>query len=564
MDKNFNKFFSNRIIEYQVEEYKRNLFSKTILHRSSPKNLHEFYEPLFIERNDSIDRIPTTSVKELFKKDNYITLIGNAGSGKSTIVRYLFTKCFEENFKIPIKIELRYLNEYSKRFQDYVFEEVFHFQKLGFSDQIIDRMINSSQFLFFLDGYDELSSKIKEMTTKDIDSFVKKYPKNKYLITSRPYTHVEGMPLFVNFNVSNLEGIEVDSFIKRQIPNNESELANKIIEAINKNENHTYKEYITNPLLLSMFILTFQSYSDIPQKRSDFYEQVFNTLFSLHDSVSKLAYVREKISGLSKDQFEEVLQAFCFISFFDDRFIFSEKYLFDVWNTIKSKKANLNFDNSKLLLDLQVAIAILNKEGLDYTFPHRSLQEFFAAYYISKLTEANKEKIYKKISMSIGEPSERIRFDGTSREHFYLLLSELDERYVIQYTIIPFLDSIDSKLDLDDDKKCLDKYSKIISLFDAFSGIISSQDFMNLKDRANKEFNEKFERKREKFSKNRKAQLSDKRIENARKEAIAEVTEELVRPFLHNFIPTLSTMRKELEDYLLSQGNSDADLIDLV
>mgnify|MGYP006218564919 CR=1 FL=1 len=40
--------FSNRLLEYQVEEYKRNFFSKTILHRAEPKPLSEFYQPLFI------------------------------------------------------------------------------------------------------------------------------------------------------------------------------------------------------------------------------------------------------------------------------------------------------------------------------------------------------------------------------------------------------------------------------------------------------------------------------------------------------------------------------------
>mgnify|MGYP005811861121 CR=1 FL=1 len=200
------------------------------------------------------------------------------------------------------------MNEFKGSINDYIYNEIFHFQKLGFSNSIIDRLLSSDSFVFFFDGYDELNSTIKSKTTQDIDSFVQKYPSNKFVVTSRPYTSVDLLPLFSNFYVCDLEPSEIAAFVKKQIPDSESELAGKIITAINKIENRSYNSFLSNPLLLSMFILTFQSYSDIPQKRSEFYDQVFDTLFSIHDAVSKLAYVREKVSGLSKDQFEEILR----------------------------------------------------------------------------------------------------------------------------------------------------------------------------------------------------------------------------------------------------------------
>ncbi|MDD3772473.1 MAG: NACHT domain-containing protein, partial [Weeksellaceae bacterium] len=216
--------FSNRLLEYQVEEYKRNFYAKTILHRAEPKPLNDFYQPLFIRelKNANIEkRISTHSAKKLLNKWNYITLFGNAGSGKSTIVKYLFVNCFEEGYKIPIKIELRYLNEFKGNINDYIFNEIFKFQKLGFSNAIIDRLLDSDSFVFFFDGYDELNSSIKTQTTKDIDSFVTKYPTNNYIITSRPYTNIDLLPLFTNFNVCDLEDNEIAAFVKKQIPKEE-------------------------------------------------------------------------------------------------------------------------------------------------------------------------------------------------------------------------------------------------------------------------------------------------------------------------------------------------------
>lgn len=460
--------FSNRLLEYQTEEYKRNYFSKTLLHRSEPKCLMDFYQPLFIRKYSenvySEKRIPTSSARKLLNKWNYITLIGNAGSGKSTIIKYLFTNCFKEQYKIPVKVELRYLNEFKGSISEYIYDQIFHFHKLGFSDRIIDRLLSSDSFAFFFDGYDELNSNIKAQTTKDIDSFVQKFPDNKYVITSRPYTSIDLLPLFSNFEVCDLDENEIAAFVKKQIPNEEIELAEKIIKAINKTENRSYSSFLSNPLLLSMFILTFQSYSDIPQKRSEFYDQVFDTLFSIHDSVSKLAFVRERLSGLAKDQIEEILQLFSFLSFFEEKFVFSNNYLTDKLETIKSKKSNIEFNNEKFIDDLQVAIGILNKEGIDYTFPHRSLQEYFASLYISKLSQVNKKTLYDKLNREIkSNPSTLL-----NREHFFMLLVEMDYNNICQYVSIPTIERILEELqNIDNPSNSVihEYYGKLMLLF---------------------------------------------------------------------------------------------------
>ena len=294
--------------------------------------------------------------------------------------------------------------------------------------------MKSGDFVFFLDGYDEITSLKKEKLTKEIDDLVKLYNKNYYLLTSRPYTEIDLLPLFHNFEVCELSDEDINQFIAKQIPAGEKELQEKIIEAINSPENSAYKTFLSNPLLLSMFILTFQSYSSIPQKRSAFYSQVFDALFSVHDSMSKLAFVREKQSGLSKEQIIEVLELFSFISYFEQKFIFTNLYLNEKLDVIKEKKKSIEFINQKLISDLQVAIGIINQDGTEYTFPHRSLQEYFTATYIASLRSIeNKKIVYKKIVKSLMKDQ---GFGMNSKDNFHLLLSELDEDGVIKYGLL--------------------------------------------------------------------------------------------------------------------------------
>jgi len=432
-----------------------------------PKNLKDFYQPLFISPyakrfgphgyKATARRVPTNSIAKLFSKKQCITLIGNAGSGKSTVVKYLFLNAIDKQFRIPIKIELRYLNDYDGIVIDFIKDKIFKLNKLATNDRIIERLMNSGDFVFFLDGYDEITSAKKEKITKEIDDLVKLYNKNFYLLTSRPHTEIDLLPLFHNFEVCELSSEDINNFIGKQIPEEERELSRKIIEAVNSKENASYKSFLSNPLLLSMFILTFQSYSSIPQKRNVFYSQVFDALFSVHDSMSKLAFVREKQSGLSKEQIVEVLKLFSFLSYFDEKPAFSGLYLDEKLKLIKAKKKNIAFDNDKLITDLQVAIGILNKEGTDYTFPHRSLQEYFAVTYILTLNDDNKKIVYQKI---ISNLTGKNSFNQASRDNFHLLISELDDRGVIRFALIPYFEQFIAETDPDEKD-----YKTIISNF---------------------------------------------------------------------------------------------------
>ena len=448
------QIINNNILEYQVEEYKRNSQSKTIIYRAAPQKLSEFYQPLYIKKvnywgyslggqqripTDSIEELLTVHLKEQHKNQRSITILGSAGSGKSTLIKYLFVNCIETNFKIPIKVELRYLNDYDGTLIDYIKEKVFKINKLAQHDRIIERLMSSGDFIYFLDGYDEIGSSKKAAITKNIDELTKLYNKNYYILTSRPFSMVESLPMFHHYEVCELSDEEVDQFIRKQIPETESEIASKMIYAIRTTNNIAYRSFLSNPLLLSMFILTFQTYSNIPQRISEFYGQVFDTLYSTHDSVSKLAFERERQSGLIKEQFIEVLKMFSFISFFKEKFVFSNVYLTNELSYVKEKK-HIDFDIEKLISDLQIAICILNKEGTEYLFPHRSLQEYFAALYVASLGDNNKEQIYSKIYTGI--MTDDSVNTTQSRENFYNILSELDSKYVTRHIVIPFLEKL--------------------------------------------------------------------------------------------------------------------------
>lgn len=188
---------------------------------------------------------------------------------------------------------------------------------------------------------------------------------------------------------------------------------------------------MSSPLLLSMFILTFNEHPELPQKKSSFYYNVFDTLHSKHDAKSKSGgYQHEKKTKLSEDDIRKVLEAYCFVSYLQSVFEFSPQYI-HITITKMLKSLNLSFDIDDLIYDLSVSVSLWVQDGTSYTFPHRSLQEFFAASYIANSREDIKATIY-------GDRLKKIK--NVESQNFWELCEELDESCFTQYFLIPSME----------------------------------------------------------------------------------------------------------------------------
>lgn len=436
------KVLESRILEYQVEEYNRNLFSKTLLFRESPKKLYDFYQPLFIRPSDSKDsdlRISTADIPGLFERYSCITLFGTGGSGKSTITKYVLIQCIEQEYRIPVKIELRVLNESEGDLNDFIFQNIFLQHDLAIDINHIKQLLRSGKFLFIFDGFDEVSSGLRGKVIRAINDFTQKFGLNKFLVTSRPYTKIELLPVYHNFSVCALDTNEIEPFIMKQVP--EKRIAQNIIDGYKKLDHDAYNHYLTNPLLLSMFILSYQTFANIPTSKSKFYREVLNALFYLHDSMSKLNWERQMVAGLSKDEIESVVRVFSYVSFLNETYVFTLDYMNNVLNQIKSKAEKFKFKNEEFVEDISTGLCIMNQEGYYYMFPHRSLQEYFAALYISELNAINKSKAYSKL---ISKVYNNGFIDFFVNDNFFSLLLELDALGVVEHLAIPYLKQLNT------------------------------------------------------------------------------------------------------------------------
>ena len=356
------------------------------------------------------------------------------------LTKHIFLSIVNQFYSLPILVELRNLNDSEISITDYISNIILK-NKLGRNEKILERILSEGNFVFIFDGYDEIFSEHKDRITNEIEEFVDLYNKNSFIITSRPGANAESLQRFDNLYVQPLDNKQIKEFVSLQFKNHENkESIGKIISVIDKPDNQDYKDYLSSPLLLSMFIFTFNNYPELPKTKSKFYWNVFDTLCTKHDAFTKKGFwLHERKSKLLNEEFENLLRWFSYLTFFKGRYNFDQEYLKTQIKIIKDK-LNISASIDDLIYDLSVSISILIQDGTDYTFPHKSLQEYFTASLIKGLNEKQKEEIYCNKFKNL----KRLSRGGNS--NFYKLCYELDKYYFSKYFLIKETEEFLSKI----------------------------------------------------------------------------------------------------------------------
>lgn len=429
-EKNKISILYENINQYTHSIYNKFSKTKTFLHRNEPVDFDKIYFDISLRKIENIIQnetdISVENIKDFFLKNNgCISLISYAGSGKTMLTKKIFLNSISQHIytkKLPIFLELRNINCSIQQHLENILKV-----DNDISRKTLTKLLEKGSFIFLFDGYDEISLENKKNLTCDIEKFVDSYDKNYFLITSRPQAGTESFSRFTNYSLKDLNNKQINEFILKQL--DDKELANKIISVIEENRtNSVITEYLKNPLLLSMFILEFENYPEIPTKKSIFYRNVYDTLCTRHDSFTKTgAYQHEKKSKLPSEIIEKIIELFSFLSFFEQKYSFDKYYLRNKLDIVKNS-LKINFDNDDLIYDLTISISILIYDG-EYKFPHRSIQEYFATNYIKKIQQEDiKNKIYQKMPLYLDS-------------NFYNLCEEQDKIYFYKYFIIPNLES---------------------------------------------------------------------------------------------------------------------------
>lgn len=471
----------NRILEYSAETYENNKYFKTFLNPGSPQLLLDYYVPLDIEdvgyRQERIyhvgsyeeARINTAVVKSLFSEQNKIVITGRAGGGKTTLIRYLTLASINQSYKIPIIINFRDLTVKGSNFdsnENIIFKHVsqlFYFHGIAKNEGIINRMLSSGQFIIFMDGLDELEKSNRNPVCTDIDAFVERYGKNDFVLTSRPFFGLPDVRYFTKFDLLAFATDDSVNFIEKALGKKSRKTADSLKKIIRDAENSYFKAYFSNPLLLSMFVVSYNYSRQAPENKNTFYRNVYESLLFIHDSTSKLAFVRERHSNLTNSQFTKFLTRLAYALYYRNRFNFTYGDIQQAIKKIDLSILEISSDIDDILYDLVVGISILIKDGNIYSFPHKSMQEYFTARLVADMNSEKREFFYNMIMRKVKVVDNSYISNNIN---LFSIIEELDEYTFVKFVFLPLINYI---IEIIDEKEVDGIKKKMYLVYSLFS-----------------------------------------------------------------------------------------------
>lgn len=414
---------SEEIIKTDLHDHINNTFIKctkvkTILNSNAPAETLSIYVDQSFSYNDN--NIDQYELVETIKKGGAFVVTGTGGGGKSMFMRYLWLSFFENpNGKIPFFLELRNLNRLTHQgLEDFIYHSII---KSGsrISQTNFTEALRSGEFVLFLDGFDEVNFDRRDTIQDMIIELQEQNPKITIVVTSRPDERFSGWTQFHIVNVLPLNKKQSIELIERAPY--EAELREKFLKKIDELY-RDHQDFLSNPLLAYMMLVTFSFNPDIPNKMFLFYEQAFEALYHRHDLTKN--YKRKFYSNIEKQEFIKLISFFCLKTYYDESYEFTYESIIEAINEVK-RIESCDVEAECFLRDLIESVCIIKIEGLIYTFTHRSFQEYFSANCIARVAIREIDKIFSEFAK---------RYSDSVMSMVYDINPDLfREKYIIPY-----------------------------------------------------------------------------------------------------------------------------------
>jgi len=351
---------------------------KTLIYRDEPVQLLSQYVSINLGLKNK--KISDKTIIGRIEDFRNVIVQGSGGSGKTMFMKYLALCRFENpNGRIPIFVEMRSLDYASEKS---LVELIYNYstaKKSKITLEQFDQSMSRGLFLVILDGLDEVDPDFRIGVHRQILDLPVKYPDNLLVASSREDPSLGGWGPFYVFNVLPLDKRQVTSVIKKI--DFDAAIKTKFLKELAADLYVKHKSFLTNPLLATIMLLRYDQFANSSNKIYIFYEQAFETLFFKHD-LSKGVYERKRYTKLTVDEFGRFFAAFSFSSYAKNRFIFSRADLSD--RIVKAlRHSQLESQPSSVIRDLVESVCIMQEDGLNYSFVHRSFQEYFAALFVA-------------------------------------------------------------------------------------------------------------------------------------------------------------------------------------
>ncbi|MCO4209497.1 NACHT domain-containing protein [Aeromonas hydrophila] len=350
-------------------------------------SISDAYEPLYLSQVGQDDEERQLAVQDVLSMHNHsFIIIDRAGMGKSTFAKHLITQVLFKSERIPLFFELRKVS-YEHGLIESIAQELDSIGK-PFSRGLFYELVKKGKFIIILDGFDEISIDHQEDIANQIYDLSFKGGDNILFLTSRPQESLPDLIDSVSYQFCPFTKEQAKSLVLRYDNISKLDIGCRLIEQLDS----VPSKFIETPLLISLLYRTFGTNNSIADRVCTFYDEIYDALYKGHDLINKNGYVRKKKSNLDFEDFRRLLRALCYYM------AVTRKTSFDSWalciayiNKAIDMSAMKPSSAQSFLDDLMVAVPLMQKEGGEYKFLHKTILEYFAAEHL----------IYKNNSLEV-------------------------------------------------------------------------------------------------------------------------------------------------------------------
>lgn len=425
----------------------RSLSKIKVFYSSEVINLQDIYVPQNLKFKDK--KYSQDDFFRILDDERKFVISATAGAGKSCMLKNMFLDVlrYKKPF-FPLFLELRKINDKQESLIDNIVKDISSFNN-RFTSNNLDYLLRRDNTVLFLDGFDEINHNHKTLFVTEINRLCELYPNLRMVISSRP--ELGSFRDWSYFNIAEVEMLSIEqSTLMISKLNYDDEVTVRFISSLEEGLYRKHYSFASNPLLLTIMLVTYENYGEVPEKIHLFYDMAYQTLFTIHDN-SKQGYRRKSLTNLDMLEFKKVFSLFCLISYSKESFNFDNSFLMKYLRICLDAEGYERVKESDLKTELMNNIPLIIQDGLSYCFSHRSFQEYFTAFYLANTYNLN-EELYEKIGC-------RIISDGVVNLAF-----DMDRRLIEEKWITPQINKIlDNVLYLDDISS---KYKNTLIFYD--------------------------------------------------------------------------------------------------
>ena len=361
-----------------------------------------------------------------------MVLLGDPGSGKTTFVNYLTRILALQDFEkipvwpekeqdiLPVVVILRDFQRWARKQEEtqptsnLLWEYILHDLKtknLLFAAGLLENVLENGKAILLLDGLDEVPPGDERIfVRKTVLAFHARYSLNRFLITCRVRSYENKkwqLPesIFDYFILAPFSEKKISEFVrawysevaqKWNVPLERTALlSEKLLKAVA--ERRDLARLAPNPLLLTVMALVHTEYGELPDKRAQLYQQAVDVLLwrweqekskEAEGQSKMLALLRE--AGRDRNDLLRVLGKLAFEAHQNggdtkDPDALSGVSQGELLAALRVLHPDASLDWAEALINTMRLRAglLLDRDGLVFTFPHRTFQEYLAGTYLA-------------------------------------------------------------------------------------------------------------------------------------------------------------------------------------